>query len=102
MVNQVDPPPNFLARAMSNVQDFIDGTSYLWYLRKNIFKVECPQKSLFNQRAKPNRLYFQLIPDGYREELLQAPKITEQGHKIVFMNDEGSFWHRPNGAAAGR
>ncbi len=102
VVNPVDQPPNFLARARSNVQDFIDGTSYLWYLRKNIFKVECPQNSLFNQRAKPNRLYFQLIPDGYREELLQEPKITEQGHKIVFMNDEGLFWQKPNAVPADR
>lgn len=96
VVKPVDPPPNFLARTWSNVQSFVDGTSYLWYLRKNIFKVECPQNSLFNQRVKPNRLHFQLIPDGYREELLQAPKITEKGPTIVFMNDEGSFWQRPN------
>jgi hypothetical protein len=96
VVKPVDPPPNFLARARSNVRDFIDGTSYLWYLRKNIFKVECPQNSLFNQRAKPNRLHFQLIPDGYREELLQGPKITENGYTVIFMNDEGLFWRRPN------
>lgn len=102
VVKPVDPPPNFLARARSNVRDFIDGTSYLWYLRKNIFKVECPQNSLFNQRAKPNRLHFQLIPDGYREELLQGPKITENGYTVIFMNDEGSFWQRPNEVLADR
>jgi hypothetical protein len=93
----VDPPSNFLAQAWSNLQNFVDGTNYLWYLRKNIFKVECPQNSLFNQAAKPNRLYFELIPDGYREELLRAPEITKRGNKVVFMNDEGLFWQKPNG-----
>lgn len=102
VVRPVDPPPNFLARARSNVQDFIDGTSYLWYLRKNIFKVECPQNSLFNQRAKPNRLYFQLIPDGYRQELLRAPEIAKQGNRVVFLNDEEEFWRRPNEAPVDR
>jgi hypothetical protein len=97
VVKDVDAPPSFWARAWGRVRNFADGTNYLWYLRKNIFKIECPQNSLFNLAAEPHRLYFQLIPDGYREELLQAPKITEKGNKIVFMNDEGSFWQRPNG-----
>ena len=94
-VQSVDPPPNFLARAWSDLRDLLDGTSYLWYLRKNIFKIECPQDSLFNQAAKPNKLYFQLIPDGYRKELLLAPKITKKGNKIVSMNDAGLFWQKP-------
>jgi hypothetical protein len=101
-VHAVDAPKNFLAQAWSDLRSLIDGTSYLWYLRKNIFKVECPQNSLFNQAAKPNRLYFELIPDGYHEELLRAPEITKRGNKVVFMNDEGLFWQKPNRAPAGR
>ena len=42
-------------------------------------------------------MYFELIPDGYREELLQAPKITEEGRKTVYINDEGLFWQEPPG-----
>ena len=94
-VRPVDPPPSFLARVWSNVQDFVDGTSYLWYLQKNLFKIECPQNSLFNQAAVPNRLYFELIPDGYREEQLRTPQITARGKKVVFTNDEGLFWQKP-------
>jgi hypothetical protein len=96
-VRPVVQPPNVLARAWSNVQNFVDGTSYLWYLRKNIFKIDCPRNSQFNQAAEPNRLYFELIPDGYREELLQAPKITPRGNKVVYLNDEGLFWQKPAG-----
>ncbi len=95
LVKPVAPPRNFLAEAWSSFQNYIDGTSYLWYLRKNIFKVKCPQNSLFNQAAQPNRLYYELIPDGYREELLRAPETTKGGNKVVFMNDEDLFWQKP-------
>jgi hypothetical protein len=94
-VRPVDPPPSFLARTWSSVQDFVDGTSYLWYLQKNLFKIECPQNSLFNLAAVPNRVHFQLIPDGYREEQLKTPQITAKGKKVVFTNDEGLFWQKP-------
>jgi hypothetical protein len=90
----VDNGKNIFADAWANLRDFIDGTNYLWYLRKNIFKIQCPQVSMFDQRSKPNKVYFELIPDGYREELLKEPKITERG-KIVDINDEGLFWQKP-------
>lgn len=102
VVKPVGPQPGFLAQAWSNVRSFIDGTSYFWYLSKNIFKVECQQYSRFNQAAHPNRVYFDLIPDGYREELLREPKITERGNKVVYLNDEGLFWQKPDDPAAGR
>jgi hypothetical protein len=98
VVESVNPPSGFLAGAWSYVRCFVDGADYLWYLRKNIFKVECPQNSVFDIAAQPSKVYFQLIPDGYREELLQAPEITEQEHRIVFINDEELFWQRPDQA----
>jgi hypothetical protein len=61
-----------------------------------MFKIRCPQRSLFNQAADPSRAFFELIPDGYRDELLQAPTITSQGRKIVYINDERSFWQPPS------
>jgi len=61
-----------------------------------------PQNSLFNQAAVPSRVYFELIPDGYREELLRTPEITPRGNTVVFTNDEGLFWQKPQGAASGR
>ncbi|HVP49725.1 MAG TPA: hypothetical protein VMT56_00735 [Candidatus Bathyarchaeia archaeon] len=88
---------NTFAEAWANLRDFIDGTNYLWYLRKNVFKVQCPQVSMFDQRSKPNKVYIELLPDGYREELLQEPKITERG-KTVYINDEGLFWQKPPGS----
>lgn len=96
-VRPVDPPSSFLARVWSSVQEFVDGTSYLWYLQKNLFKVECPENSHFNLAAVPNRVHIGLIPDGYREELLRAPQITARGIKVVFTNDEGLFWQEPEG-----
>ena len=83
-------------KARTSLRDFIEGADYLWYLRKNIFKIRCPQVSTFDQRSKPNKVYFELIPDGYRGELLQEPKMTERG-KIVYINDEVLFWQEPAG-----
>lgn len=100
-VRPVDPPQSFLARVWPDVQNFVDGTSYLWYLKKNIFKIKCPQNSLFNQAAAPNKVYFELIPDGYREGLLRAPEINPRGNTVVFTNDEGLFWQKPVGSSAG-
>lgn len=97
-VRPVDPQPGFLARTWSNIQSCVDGTSYLWYLRKNLFKIECPQNSMFNLAAVPARVYFQLIPDGYREESLWAPLIGPRGKTVVFTNDEGLFWQKPPAA----
>ncbi len=95
VVKEVEAPTNLFAQAWGNLRNSIDGTNYLWYLRKNIFKMRCPQNSMFDQASKPNRLYFELIPDGYRQELLQEPKTTEKGNKIIYINDEDLFWQRP-------
>ncbi|MBP7147672.1 MAG: hypothetical protein KBD01_09015 [Acidobacteria bacterium] len=97
VVLSLDPPPSFLVQAWSDVRDYIDGTSYLWYLGKNIFKVRCAQDSQFDQVARPHRLMYELMPGGYREELLRAPRITASGNKIVFITDEAGFWQKPDG-----
>jgi hypothetical protein len=84
-----------LANAWANLQNFIDGSNYTWFLSDFMFKIRCPQNSIFDQASKPDRVYFELIPDGYRGELLQEPKITETGKKIIYLNDEGLFWQKP-------
>lgn len=100
VVKSVEPEPKLLARVWSDLQSFATGTSYLWYLSKNIFKVQCPQTSQFNLAADPNRSLFELIPDGYREELLRAPGITQRGYKVFYLNDEGQFWREPQATAS--
>jgi hypothetical protein len=85
------------AKAWEKIRYLIEGKDYLWFLKEFIFKIECAQVSMFDQRSRPNRVYFQLIPDGYREELLQKSKIDERGNKFVYINDEGLFWQKPAG-----
>jgi hypothetical protein len=87
-----------LARARDDWSNFIRGVDYLWYLSKNFFKIRCPQRSLFNQASEPNIVLIELIPDGYRAELLQGPRTDKRGRKIISINDEGLFWQRPSGA----
>lgn len=84
-----------LATAWGNARNFARGVSYSWFLTDFVFKIRCPQRSLFNQAAEPERVFYELIPDGYREELLQRPKTTENGRKIVYINDEALFWQAP-------
>lgn len=85
-----------LTNAWGSARDFIAGADYVWFLTDFVFKIRCPQRSLFNQAAQPGRVYFELIPDGYREELLQEPTITDSGKIIVYTNDEALFWQRPS------
>jgi hypothetical protein len=96
VVKSFDTSQSVLSRSWANVRGYIKGADYLWYLRKNIFKIQCPQVSMFNQRSMPDKVYFELLPDGYREELLQTSQMTGRG-KVVFINDAGLFWQKPAG-----
>jgi hypothetical protein len=81
--------------AMATAENFMRGVSYPWFLSDFIFKIRCPQLSAFDQASLPDRVYYELIPDGYREELLQAPGMTQSGKKIIYLNDEQRFWQKP-------
>ena len=74
---------------------WIEAADYQWYLSKNIFKVRCQQVSMFNQRSNPEKVYVELIPDGYRDELLNILVVTER-RKIIHINDEQLFWQAPS------
>ncbi len=70
--------------------------SYPWYLSKNIFRYDCPQCSEFDQETlKIGKTYYELIPDGYDEELLLEPQATPRGNRIIYVNDETLFWQAP-------
>jgi len=74
---------------------WVEAADYQWYLSKNIFKVRCQQVSMFNQRSNPEKVYVELIPDGYRDELLNKLVMTER-RKIIYINDEQLFWQAPS------
>lgn len=96
VVKDLDTSQSALARTWGDVENFIQGADYPWILSKFIFKIRCPQVSRFNQRSMPDKVYFELLPDGYREELLRESQMTERG-KVVYMNDEELFWQKPGG-----
>ena len=89
------PGKSMLAIAYTNAYDFIEGADYPWFLSCFIFKMRCPKYSTYDQDSKPIREYFELIPDGYREQLLQESRITGKGKKIYYINDENIFWQKP-------
>ncbi len=70
--------------------------SYAWYLSKNIFRYACSPASEFDQETnRQGRTYYELIPDGYQEELLREPQTTPRGNTIIYVNDEELFWQKP-------
>jgi hypothetical protein len=50
---------------------------------------------MFNQRSNPEKVYVELIPDGYQDELLNKLVMTER-RKIIYINDEQLFWQAPS------
>ncbi|MCA9732970.1 MAG: hypothetical protein H6696_00610 [Deferribacteres bacterium] len=84
-----------LSKLWDQFISWIEAADYQWYISKNIFKVRCQQESIFNQRSKPDKVYFELIPDGYQKELLNTSKMTERG-KIIYINDDHLFWQAPS------
>jgi len=84
------------SNAWGSARNFIAGADYIWFLTDFVFKVRCPQRSLFNQAAQPGRVFFELIPDGYQPELLREPTTIERGKIIVYTNDEDLFWQQPS------
>lgn len=94
IVQEADPS-GVLTRAWDGAQGYLRGADYRWFLSAFSFKIRCPQRSAFNQRAEPDRVYFELVPDGYRDDLLGTAKATDDGKKILYLNDEDLFWQRP-------
>ncbi len=93
-VKGLDTSESALERTWGDVQNFFQGVDYPWFLSAFIFKIQCPQVSRFNQRSMPDKVYFELLPDGYREELLRESGATKRG-KVVYVNDEELFWQKP-------
>jgi hypothetical protein len=69
---------------------------YRWYLSKNCFRYDCPARSEPGyEQTQGGRVYVQVIPDGYHEEWLAAPRTTPRGNTIICTTDEGAFWTSP-------
>lgn len=69
---------------------------YLWYLSKNIFRMDCPMLSRPDyEAAASGRRYIQLIPDGYNDPWLAAPHRTPAGNEVRYTRDEDAFWQAP-------
>jgi hypothetical protein len=99
VVSFADAGRSGLAVAWDGFRNFLDGTSYLWFLSDFVFKIRCPRVSEFDQRSKPGSTYFELIPDGYRGGLPQEIHIDEKGRQVFYLNNERLFWQKPAGSS---
>jgi len=69
---------------------------YRFYIAKNIFRYACPQLSIFNYGSEQDdKVYFELLPVGYRSELLTQPLITAKNDHINYTTDLIHFWQQP-------
>jgi hypothetical protein len=89
------PSKSRIGELWINLLNFIEGADYRWFLSEFVFKIDCPKNSMFNQDSRQPREYFELLPDRYKENLLQKPEITERGNTIFYINDEDLFWSEP-------
>ena len=89
------PGRSLFEKVRIDLTNYIEGADYPWFLSCFIFKMRCPKYSMFAQDSRPVREYYELIPDGYRDELLQESRLTPRGKKIYTVNDENVFWLKP-------
>jgi len=89
------PGRNRLETIWGDIRNWTEGADYLWFLSDFIFKMRCPKYSRFAQGNEPIREYYELIPDGYRPELLEESRLAARGKKISTINDEKAFWAKP-------
>ncbi len=69
---------------------------YRFYIAKNIFRYNCPQSSLFGyQSRRVARVYIELLPVGYRPELLAHPQVTTENTQTIYTTDITHFWQQP-------
>lgn len=75
---------------------------YLWYLSKNIFRYDTPARSEPDyERSTSGRTHVHLIPDGYHDEWLTSPRVTQRGDTIRYVRDPEAFWQLPEASRIG-
>lgn len=69
---------------------------YLWYLSKNIFRMDSPAMSVPGYETEiSGNTYIHLVPDGYRNEWLEEPRTFGKGNTIFYIRDPKVFWQTP-------
>jgi hypothetical protein len=91
----VRPGRSSVENAWEDIENFLGGVDYSWFLSCFVFKVRCPVNSKFAQGSVPVREYYELIPEGYREELLGDSTLASRGKKIYYIGNEDAFWQGP-------
>lgn len=85
----------WLKRVLLHLAEYFEGADYFWFLSDFIFKIRCPQQSRLPQDTKATRVYFELLPDGYRENPLVEARLNRKGKKVYYLDDEDLFWQKP-------
>jgi len=66
---------------------------YLLYIAKNIFRYNCSEISNFDEGSGTTRkTLIELLPVGYRSELLSQSSVTKKDYQITYTADLSHFW----------
>jgi hypothetical protein len=91
----VRPGKSWLKKMMLRVTEYLEGVDYLWFLSDLIYKIRCPKLSGFAQDCQAARTYFELLPNGYRENPLIRADLSQHGKQVFYLDDEALFWQEP-------
>ncbi len=70
---------------------------YRWYLSKNCFRYRCAARSEPDYESRGSeRVYVEVLPDGYHTEWLAKSGVTPHGNTIIYTTDASSVWALPS------
>jgi hypothetical protein len=80
-------------RVFAALGQHFGGEFYRLYIAKNIFRYDCRQFSTFDYESRlDGRVYIELLPVGYRTELLARPQVTAKCDRTIYTTNLTQFW----------
>jgi len=74
---------------------------YIWYLSKNLFRLQCPACSRPGYETEfAGNVYVQLLPKGYHDDWLEKARQGRQGVRFFSVRAPELFWAPPDQASA--
>ncbi|MFW9925017.1 MAG: hypothetical protein ACFFDW_17215 [Candidatus Thorarchaeota archaeon] len=74
-------------RLKEKIEVLISKIDYFWFLSLFIFKIRSPKISKFNQDSEEKRVYYELLPKNYHDELVFTSQIKmEKKYFSLVMN----------------
>jgi hypothetical protein len=84
-----------LKKIRLEIKLFLTKIDYFWFLSEFIFKIRCPKVSKYNLYSETDIELYELIPENYKNELVNTSQLSNNERQTFFINDEILFWEKP-------